>query len=142
MDHLVIFRRKTYSKKSVQKMVTARREPAQEETQSYPKHPPSWAGSLLAVTIVTTFSACVLGRPKTIILQFWEFLGFGQSRGHGRYNVQDSNMVSPNKITSGDGAAPPNPPRGAGQGPAWAPEDEARLGGPAAGRFVHIQTST
>ena len=63
---------KTYAKKVVTKckIVTAKSELAQEETQNYPKHPPGGR------------EANVLGRPKTIILPF---LGFGLSRGHGLY---------------------------------------------------------
>ena len=81
-------------------MVTAKREPAQEETQNYSKHLPGgrfaaprgvfWIvlGFFLGRLhfggdhFLTTFLAYVLGRPKTIILPF---LGFGLSRGHGLY---------------------------------------------------------
>ena len=81
-------------------MVTAKRKPAQEDTQNYPKQflgprsSPQW-GVLLSLGLflgrlpfggdqfLTTFLAYVLGRPKTIILPF---LGFGLSRGHDLYN--------------------------------------------------------
>ena len=39
---------------------------------------------------LTTFLAYVLGRPKTIILQF---LGFGLSRGHGLYKARHTDLV-------------------------------------------------
>ena len=72
-------------------MVTAKREPAQEETQTQQNTTLGAAklGFFLGRLpfggdhFLTTFLAYVLGRPKTIILQF---LGFGQSRGHGLYN--------------------------------------------------------
>ena len=87
-------------------MVTAKREPAPEETQTQQITPLGAASRFAAPKTVfwivlgfflgriplggdhflTTFLAYVLRCPKTIILQFWGFLGFKHSRGHGSYN--------------------------------------------------------
>ena len=81
-------------------MVTAKQEPAQEETKNYPQHPLgdheaaprgyfAEFGFLLGPAtfggdhFLTTFLAYVVRRPKTIILPF---LGFGLSRRHVLYD--------------------------------------------------------
>ena len=43
---------------------------------------------------LTTFLAYGLPRHKTIILKFWGFLGFGQSRGHVLYKLEIQTALS------------------------------------------------
>ena len=88
---MVLGRRKTYAKKVVNKIVTAKREQAQQETQT--QQNTSWEqlrgpkgvfwivwGFFLGRLhcgddhFLTTFVAYVLRRPKTIILPCWGFL--------------------------------------------------------------------
>ena len=77
---MILDRPKTYAKKRSQTMITAKREPAQEEPKLSKAVPREvfWIvwGFLLGRLpfsgghFLTTFLAYVWGRPKTLILQF------------------------------------------------------------------------
>ena len=94
---MVLARRKTHANKVVKKLVTANREPAQEETQAQPNtslgplRGPQGSvldsfgfllgpAPFLRLPFLTTLLAYVLRRPKAIMLPFFGFL---LSRGHG-----------------------------------------------------------